>query len=85
MTQMSIDQAISTFRKRAKPLVVTGDKQALRALFAELTAAAAMTGGDEAFERMEQELRTALVTPNRRVRRNLFPGIYETTDKGSES
>lgn len=77
MKQMRISEAISVFSHKVKPLVVTSNKQAIKSLFVELTAAAGMQGGDEAIETMERELRLALSEPNRRVRRNLFPRLYK--------
>ena len=76
MKQMSIDTAISTFRQKVRPLIVTSDKQAIKSLFMELTAAAGMQDGERAIEEMERELCAALSEPNRRVRRNVFPRLY---------
>lgn len=76
MKQMSVSQAVSTFRQKVRPLVVMSDKQAIKSLYMELTAAAGMQDGEQAIEEMQRELRLALSEPNRRVRRNIFPNLF---------
>lgn len=73
--KMSFDQAVSQLHQRIRPFVVTGDKARIVSVFSEVCAAACMQEGDEAMERMAGELREALLEPNRRVRRNIFPRL----------
>lgn len=84
MKQMSLSQAVAIFRQKVKPLVVTSDKQAIKALYMELTAGAGMQDGEQAIEQMERELRLALSEPNRRVRRNIFPSLFGETKRKAE-
>jgi hypothetical protein len=75
MKKMSRDHAVTTFRRKARHLLLQSDKAALKHLFADLTAAACMEEGEYALEHMVGELEKALAEPHRRIRRDLFPRL----------
>lgn len=70
---MGVEEATQRFRRQAGRLVSNSDIQGLKDLFCTVTAAACMQDGDEAMERMADQLQQAINEPNQRIRRNRFP------------
>ena len=72
VNRLPLDVAVARFHRKVRPLLVKSDKQAMRNLYANLTADAGMEEGEYAVERMVGELRKALQKPHDNVRRNQF-------------
>ena len=66
------DTVAAQFRRQVAYLVAASDRKGIKAVFVELAVAAAMAEGHEGLSQMTEELRQALLAPQRRVRRHLF-------------
>jgi hypothetical protein len=75
MFKKSLDDAGTEFELRAARLVLTGNRKALKRLYAHLTAAACMSEGSLAAEEMRLKLSKALLTPSRHVRWDTFSDL----------
>ena len=67
--ELNLATAVSRFRREVRPLVYTSKRADIKELFVSKAAAVCMREGDEALERMAEELLEALLEPTRNVKR----------------
>lgn len=76
--QLSTDEAVSEFRRKAGPLIAASDLEGLKTLFARVTADARVANKEDQFtsrEAMREALREVLLEPSRSVKIGWFDDL----------